>query len=80
MARGDATATAMQQNLSLPEVIADLGDLHGRVARDEEYFAGVHEVVDFNAGVLSTVMARLLNLEQGVVTATSQMKQLGKDA
>ena len=79
-ARGDATATPMQQSLSLSEVIAGLGDLHGRVARDENYFAGIHDVVDFNAGVLSAVMARVLNLEQGAVTAVDQMKQLGKDA
>ena len=42
-ARGDATATAMQQNLTVPEVIAGLGDLHGRVNRDEEYFANIHD-------------------------------------
>ena len=57
-----------------------MGDLHGRVNRDEEYFASVLEVMDHNAGVLSAVMARVLNLEQGMVTATGQMKQLGKDA
>ena len=79
-ARGDDTETAMQQSLSLPEAIAGLGDLHRRVARDEDYFTGIHEVVDFNADFLSSVMARVLNLEQGAVTATSQMKQLGKDA
>ena len=79
-ARADATATAMPQNLGLPEVVAGLGDLHGRVNRDEEYVAGIHDVVDFNAGVLSAIIARVLNLEQGAALAEAQTKQLGKDA
>ena len=62
-ARADATPTAMQQDLTLPQVIAGLGDLHGRVNRDEEYFANVHEGMDHNANVLSAVMTRVLNLE-----------------
>ena len=42
--RADATPTAIQRDLTLPRVIAGLGDLHGRVNRDEEYVANVHEV------------------------------------
>ena len=80
MARTDATPIAMQQDLTLAQVIAGLGDLHGRVNRDEEYLQSVHGVTDHNASVLSTVMARVLSLEQGAVTATGHMKQLGKDA
>ena len=79
-ARAGATPTAMQPGLTLPQVITGLGDLHGRVNRDEEYFQSVHEVMDHNASVLSTVMARVLSLEQGVVTATGHMRQLGKDS
>ena len=70
-ARGDATPTAMQQDLTLPQVIARLVDLHGRANRDKEYFAHIHEVMDHNASVLSAVMARVLNLEQGVATTTA---------
>ena len=36
----------MQQDLTLPQVIAGLGDLPGRVNGDEEYVASVHEVMD----------------------------------
>ena len=36
--------------------------------------------MNHNASVISTVMARELSLEQGAVTATGHMKQLGKDA
>ena len=35
--------------------------------------------MDFKVGVLSTVMARVLNLEQGAVTAVDQMKHLRTD-
>ena len=79
-ARAVVTPIAMQQDLTLPQVIAGLGHLHGRANRDEEYFQSIHEVMDHNASVLSAVMGRMLSLEQGVVTATGQMKQLGKDA
>ena len=79
-AGADATPTAKTQDLTLPQMIAVLGDMHGRANRDDEYFANVHEVMDHIASVPSEVMARVLNLEQGVATMTAQMNQLGNDA
>ena len=70
----------MQQDLTFPQVIAGLGDLHGRVTRDETNFAEMHGVMDFNATVLSSVMVRVLSLEQAMTTTSTQTAQLGKDA
>ena len=73
-------ATAAQQDVTLPQVITEVADLHARFARDETFVAGMHDAVVHNAVILTDVSARLAAVKIHVATSAQVVTQLAHDA
>ena len=72
--------TAMTRDVTLPELVAEVAELHHRFGRDESFSTGMHDAVDHNAVLLGEVIGRLVAAENELGTAEGVVLQLGVDA
>ena len=61
--RGEAAGPAMQQDVTLPQVVQEVAALRSRFDRDETFVGEIHSAVDANAVILAGVIARLEAVE-----------------
>ena len=78
--RHQVVAPATQRDVTLPQVVTEVADLHARVARDETFVIGMHDAFDHNAVILTVVLTRLAAVEIHVGTLAQVVTQLAHDA
>ena len=78
--RDQVVAPATKQDVTLPQVISEVADLHARFAHDETFVTGMHDAVDRNAVILTDVLMRLVAFEVHGVTSAQVVIQLAHDA
>ena len=70
----------MVQDVTLPQVVAEVAALRARFDRDEIFVEGIHSAVDTNALILSEVLARLTALETRADTTETIVNKVATDA
>ena len=70
----------MAQDVTLPQLVSEVAELHARFARDEVFVTGVHDSVDHNAVILTEVLARLEAVEGRVGTTEVVVTKVALDA
>ena len=74
----DATEpSAMTREVTLPQLVAEVAELHSRFGRDEVFVTGMHDAVDHNAILLAAVLDRLVAVEGKLGTAEAVVTKLG---
>ena len=61
--------TAMTRDVTLPELVTEVAELHHRFGRDEVFATGMHDAVDHNVLLLGAVLERLTAVESKLGTA-----------
>ena len=72
--------TAMTRDVTLPELVMEVAELHHRFGRDEAFSTGMHDAVDHNAVLLGEVLGRLAAVERKLGSAEGVVLQLGVHA
>ena len=70
----------MAQDVTLPQLLSVVAELHARFARDEVFVTGVHDVVDQNAVILTDILARLAIVEARADTTEAVVAKVAFDA
>ena len=78
--REEAAAPAMAQDVTLPQLVSEVAELHARFARDEVFVTGIHGAVDQNAIILTEVLARLATVEARADTTETVVNKVVVDA
>ena len=78
--REQAAAPAMAQDVTLPQLVTEVAELHARFARDEVFVTGIHGAVDQNAVILTEVLARLATVEARADTTETVVNKVAVDA
>ena len=78
--REQTMPAALTQDVTLPQLVADVAGLHARFARDEVFVTGVHDAVDHSALIHGTFLMRLALMEGKIGAAESVVSQPGFDA
>ena len=71
---------AMARDVTLPELVTEVAELHHRFGRDEVFSSGMHDAVDHNAVLLGEVHVRLAAVENKLGSAEGVVLQHKLDA
>ena len=78
--RDSALPTAMTRDVTLPELVKEVAELHHSFGRDEVFAIGMRDAVDRNALLLGEVLRRLTAVESKLGLAEAVVAQPGIDA